>query len=84
MASNTHTQLIIPTSFTSSSSNSTQVKFSVKLTSRNYLAWKPQLIPLLNSQDIMGFVDGSKPPPSPTVMNTDNPPLPIANPEFQI
>ena len=81
---NTKTQAVVPISSSpSSSSTSTQINFSVKLTARNYLAWKTQLIPLLNSQDLMSFVDGSQPPPSPTFMSTDTPPSPIPNPEFQ-
>ena len=81
---NTKTQAVVPISSSpSSSSTSTQINFSVKLTARNYLAWKTQLIPLLNSQDLMSFVDGSQPPPSPTIMSTDTPPSPVPNPEFQ-
>lgn len=61
--------------------NSTQ--FSIKLTSRNYLTWKTQIIHLLNSQDLMGWIDGTNPPPPQTIPNTDNPPTPIVNPAYQ-
>ncbi|XP_019183071.1 PREDICTED: uncharacterized protein LOC109178028 [Ipomoea nil] len=38
---------------------------SMKLTSRNFLFWRTQLIPFLRSQDLLGYVDGSiKCPPA--------------------
>ena len=85
MTSNTEIQLVLPTSsFTSSYSSyfSTQINFSVKLNSRNYLAWKTQLIPLLNSQDLMGYIDGTLSPPPSKIMDTNNPLFPIPNPAF--
>ncbi|XP_019153849.1 PREDICTED: uncharacterized protein LOC109150394 [Ipomoea nil] len=40
---------------------------SIKLTSRNFLFWRTQLIPFLRGQDLLGFVDGSTPCPPATV-----------------
>ncbi|RVW68246.1 Retrovirus-related Pol polyprotein from transposon RE1 [Vitis vinifera] len=40
---------------------------TIKLTSSNYLLWRNQFIPLLTSQDLLGFLDGSVPAPSPKV-----------------
>ena len=37
----------------------------VKLTSDNYLSWRAQILPLLCSRYLEGFVDGSLPCPSP-------------------
>ena len=83
MATNANTQLILAFSSTTSTPNTTQLNFSIKLNARNYLAWKTQLLLLLNSLDLTGFIDGSKPTPSVTTMSTDDLPTPISNPEFQ-
>ena len=40
---------------------------SVKLTQENYLLWSAQILPYLRSQGLIGFVDGSMPPPNQTV-----------------
>ena len=37
---------------------------TIKLSSSNYLIWKTQLLPLLESQDMLGYVDGTLVPPS--------------------
>lgn len=42
-----------------SSSPATNYTFSIKLNATNYLAWGTQFIPLLNYQDLHGFVDGT-------------------------
>ncbi|RVW33283.1 Retrovirus-related Pol polyprotein from transposon RE1 [Vitis vinifera] len=36
---------------------------TIKLSSSNYLLWKSQLLPLLESQDLLGYVDGTLVPP---------------------
>lgn len=36
---------------------------SIKLTPENYLYWRAQVLPLLRSHSLMGFVDGSFPCP---------------------
>ncbi|CAH9135790.1 unnamed protein product, partial [Cuscuta epithymum] len=36
---------------------------SLKLTSRNYLFWKTQLVPLLRGNQLLGYVDGTMPCP---------------------
>ncbi|XP_019171361.1 PREDICTED: uncharacterized protein LOC109166918 [Ipomoea nil] len=38
---------------------------SLKLTHRNYLYWRTQVIPFLRGQGLLGYVDGSRPQPSP-------------------
>jgi hypothetical protein len=35
----------------------------VKLTQDNYLLWRAQIVPLLRSYDLLGFVDGTYPCP---------------------
>ncbi|XP_019164361.1 PREDICTED: uncharacterized protein LOC109160529 [Ipomoea nil] len=40
---------------------------TMKLTSRNFLFWRAQLIPFLRGQELLGFVDGSLPCPPETV-----------------
>ncbi|KAA8549295.1 hypothetical protein F0562_000979 [Nyssa sinensis] len=37
---------------------------SIKLSDSNYLIWSSQIVPVLKSHDLMGFVDGSEPCPS--------------------
>ena len=36
---------------------------TIKLSSSNYLLWKSQLLPLLESPDMLGYVDGTRVPP---------------------
>ncbi|RVW53058.1 Retrovirus-related Pol polyprotein from transposon RE1 [Vitis vinifera] len=38
---------------------------TIKLSSSNYLLWKSQLLPLLESQDLLAYVDGTLVPPPP-------------------
>ncbi|XP_019173816.1 PREDICTED: uncharacterized protein LOC109169389 [Ipomoea nil] len=38
---------------------------SLKLTHRNYLYWRTQVIPFLRGQGLLGFVDGTRSQPSP-------------------
>nr|GMD16212.1 uncharacterized protein LOC109186244 [Ipomoea batatas] len=40
---------------------------SIKLTNHNYLFWRTQLIPFLRGQNLLGFIDGGTPCPSPTI-----------------
>ncbi|RVW50549.1 Retrovirus-related Pol polyprotein from transposon RE1 [Vitis vinifera] len=44
---------------------------TIKLTSSNYLLWRNQFIHLLTSQDLLGFLDGSVPTPSPKVTSSN-------------
>lgn len=83
MATNTDTQIVPCSTNSTPSITSTQLNFSIKLTSSNYLAWKTQIIPLLNSQDLMGDIDGTKPPPPQTILDNSNPPAPIVNFQYQ-
>ena len=49
---------------------------TIKLSSSNYLLWKSQLLPLLESQDMLGYVDGTMVPPprfEPETSSTPNP-----------
>lgn len=60
----TNTQITHPSSSpTFYSTSSAHVSFPIKLNPKNYLAWKTQLFPLINSQNL-GFIDGTTPPPS--------------------
>ena len=72
---------IIPATNTTSAPSAHQ-NFSVKLTPKNYLAWKAQFLPLLNYQGLLSFVDGTSPAPSRTIASTTNPTQQIPNPEF--
>uniref|UniRef100_A0A2N9HY12 Reverse transcriptase Ty1/copia-type domain-containing protein n=1 Tax=Fagus sylvatica TaxID=28930 RepID=A0A2N9HY12_FAGSY len=38
---------------------------TIKLTRENYLLWKAQIVPYLRGQHLFGFLDGSRPAPSP-------------------
>ncbi|XP_019196314.1 PREDICTED: uncharacterized protein LOC109190295 [Ipomoea nil] len=40
---------------------------SIKLTSRNFLFWRTQLVPFLRGQELLGFITGETPCPSPTI-----------------
>lgn len=42
----------------------------LKLTSTNYLSWKPQFQTLLIGYDLLGYVDGTKPCPPPPSQTT--------------
>ncbi|KAJ0039652.1 hypothetical protein Pint_27360 [Pistacia integerrima] len=44
---------------------------TIKLTSSNYLLWRNQFIPLLTSQDLFGYLDGSVQAPSPKIIGSD-------------
>ncbi|KAL6321916.1 hypothetical protein AAG906_035626 [Vitis piasezkii] len=57
--------------------------FSVKLTPRNYLAWKTQFNPLLNYQNLTELVDGSTIAPLKTIKDSSTPPAEIPNPEYE-
>ncbi|KAF8364907.1 hypothetical protein HHK36_033117 [Tetracentron sinense] len=46
---------------------------SIKLDGSNYLLWHSQITPILTSQDLFGFVDGSITPPSPQLAENLNP-----------
>ncbi|XP_019191716.1 PREDICTED: uncharacterized protein LOC109186244 [Ipomoea nil] len=43
---------------------------STRLTMRNYLFWRTQVVPFLRGQGLLGFVDGSKPCPAATIAVT--------------
>jgi hypothetical protein len=38
---------------------------TIKLSSSNYFLWKSQLLPFLDSQGLLGYVDGTLVPPLP-------------------
>ncbi|KAF7144149.1 hypothetical protein RHSIM_Rhsim05G0076500 [Rhododendron simsii] len=44
---------------------------SVKLDSENYLLWRDQFMPLLECNDLFGYVDGSIRPPGQTILDKD-------------
>jgi transposase InsO family protein len=57
----------------------------VKLNRDNFLVWKTQLIPFLTGHDLMGYVDGSRESPSPTlsVVAADGTESSTPNPAYQ-
>ncbi|RVX16244.1 putative mitochondrial protein [Vitis vinifera] len=46
---------------------------SIKLSDTNYLIWSSQIVPVLKSHDLMGFMDGSEPCPSKSLDGSLNP-----------
>uniref|UniRef100_A0A2N9J5N8 Reverse transcriptase Ty1/copia-type domain-containing protein n=1 Tax=Fagus sylvatica TaxID=28930 RepID=A0A2N9J5N8_FAGSY len=57
---------------------------TIKLTRENYLLWKAQIVPYLRGQHLFGFLDGSRPAPSPylgLLSNGSSQPQP--NPDHQ-
>ena len=44
---------------------------SIKLTSTNYLSWKTQMEAILIGYDLQKFIDGSHPPPPPSITSND-------------
>lgn len=53
---------------------------TIKLSSSNYLLWKNQVVPVLASHDLLGFVDGTVPPPPATL--TDESGKVSPNPDY--
>uniref|UniRef100_A0A2N9EUK2 Reverse transcriptase Ty1/copia-type domain-containing protein n=1 Tax=Fagus sylvatica TaxID=28930 RepID=A0A2N9EUK2_FAGSY len=51
----------------------------LKLTRDNYLLWKAQIVPYLRGQYLFGFIDGSRPSPSPVSASDSAEP----NPDFK-
>lgn len=49
----------------------TTSQISIKLTSSNYTSWRFQFHAILIGYDLMGFIDGSKPCPLPTITTTN-------------
>jgi hypothetical protein len=76
---------LVSASFSSSSAStvSSTHTFSIKLNSKIYLTWKTQFVPILNYQELNGFVDGTLPAPPKIVMSSDDDPSPIPNPEYE-
>ena len=60
----------------------TRHAFAIKLKPHNYLAWKTQFFPLLNYQNLMSFVDGSRPAAPKEIPSPTNATITIPNPEF--
>ncbi|XP_019177891.1 PREDICTED: uncharacterized protein LOC109173090 [Ipomoea nil] len=61
---------------------------SLKLTHRNYLYWRTQIIPFLRGQRLLGFIDGSRPCPSPVLEvsagdSSDGTPTTVINPAHE-
>ncbi|KAK3028727.1 hypothetical protein RJ639_038618 [Escallonia herrerae] len=80
MASSSSTSIVAATSPSLVTSTHT---FSVKLTSKNYLAWKTQFLPILNYQNLHGHIDGSSFPPPKTIVSLTAKNLLIRNPEYK-
>ena len=45
---------------------------TIKLSSSNFLLWRSQVMPLLQCQQLLGYVDGSIKPPSATIGSDDS------------
>ncbi|XP_019160926.1 PREDICTED: uncharacterized protein LOC109157507 [Ipomoea nil] len=61
---------------------------SLKLTHRNYLYWRTQIILFLRGQHLLGFIDGSRPCPSsvlevPASETSDDAASVTANPAYE-
>jgi hypothetical protein len=57
---------------------------TIRLTSENYLFWKAQVGPLLRSNLLMGYVDGSLPcPTTHTVVDHGGIATPVPSPAYQ-
>nr|CAN61640.1 hypothetical protein VITISV_021909 [Vitis vinifera] len=53
---------------------------TIKLTSSNYLLWRNQFVPLLTSQELFSYLDGSITAPSPMITASDG--TPKSNPAY--
>ena len=73
---------IIPSSSNLPTSTTTNHSLSIKLTSRNYLTWKTQFLPLLNYHKLNGLIDGSMIAPLPTIPSPNNSGPPTPNPAY--
>ncbi|KAK2979588.1 hypothetical protein RJ640_020080 [Escallonia rubra] len=80
MASSSSTSIVAATGSSLVTSTHT---FSVKLTSKNYLAWKTQFLPILNYQNLHGHIDGASSPPPKTAVSPTAENLLIPNPEYE-
>uniref|UniRef100_A0A2N9H9G4 Reverse transcriptase Ty1/copia-type domain-containing protein n=1 Tax=Fagus sylvatica TaxID=28930 RepID=A0A2N9H9G4_FAGSY len=49
---------------------------TIKLTRENYLLWKAQIVPYLKGQHLYGFLDGSRPAPTPATTSAATPVMP--------
>ncbi|XP_019190237.1 PREDICTED: uncharacterized protein LOC109184667 [Ipomoea nil] len=54
----------------------------VKLTHRNFLFWRAQVVLFLNRHDLMGFIDGTNPCPPVTISSVEEGVLPLPNPAY--
>ena len=76
-------QQIVPISSASAtfSISTTNYTFAIKLTSRNFLAWKTQFVPLLNFHNMTNLIDGSLTPPT-IIVSSTNPNETLVNPYY--
>jgi len=58
--------------------------FHTKLEGHNYSAWMTQLVPVLKSHELMGFVDGSEPCPSKFIVDTHGELTSNISPEYLV
>ncbi|KAF8378388.1 hypothetical protein HHK36_029727 [Tetracentron sinense] len=54
---------------------------SIKLNGNNYLLWRNQILPLLESQELLGFIDGTAQQPLATITQEDG--TQVINPEHR-
>jgi hypothetical protein len=55
-------------------------KITIRLTADNYLYWRTQVVPILRTNLIYGFVDGSLPCPLEEIPNPESPTNATASP----
>ncbi|XP_012852928.1 PREDICTED: uncharacterized protein LOC105972513 [Erythranthe guttata] len=79
VSTTTPTILSTPESFNTIIIINTAIQIPLKLTSTNYTSWKFQFHPLLVGFDLLGFIDGTKPCPSPFLSTTEGE---IHNPNY--
>jgi hypothetical protein len=57
-------------------------QITIRLSSDNYIYWRTQVVPILRSNLIYGFIDGTLPCPSEMVPATDKTAEPVSNPLY--
>ncbi|KAF8388901.1 hypothetical protein HHK36_025582 [Tetracentron sinense] len=62
--------------------SSMAIMLSIKLNGNNYLLWRNQILPLLESQELLGFIDGTAQQPFATMTQEDG--TQVINPEHCI
>ena len=82
MATSSNTAIVPASNINNATTTQTHHTFAIKLNFHNYLAWKTKFLPLLNYQNLTGFVDGTTPAPSKEILDPNNSNQTIPNPDF--